>query len=93
MIVGQFERVAEVGFLVGGEDSSLGHFKPLVVRVIYFEVELVVGECFEMEDKFFDDDTFGFDIVLMLSDVFEVQFDIGTPLIFGSNCILPFHKQ
>lgn len=67
----------EVGEGVDGEHSMLRHFISLLFCINYFEGEVVVGEHVEGEGQFLGDGTGGFEIVLILACIFQVQSDNG----------------
>ena len=55
----------------------LRHFISLLFCINYFESEVVVGEHVEGEGQFLGDGTGGFEIVLILACIFQVQSDNG----------------
>ncbi len=59
-----------------------------MVGVINFEGEIWVGECFKVEDEFFDYFAFGFDIVVVAACVFEVEFEVATSWLGVGDCVL-----
>jgi hypothetical protein len=77
LIVGDAEGEGEVGFWVCWEDSALGYFIPLVVRVVYFEAELIEGVRLKSEDKILDDCAFRFNIVILIASVLKGESDGG----------------
>ena len=70
------------------KDSTLRHLKSLLLRVIYFEGEVIKGKSLEDKDEFFGYFAFGFDVVIILTCIFESEFDTTTGLLLVSDRVL-----
>ena len=78
----------KAGFLILGEDAALRHLKPILVGIVYFERKIVEGMGLEKEDKLLSNDTFGFDIIIMLTSVGQSKFNRTAGFLLAGNCVL-----
>ena len=85
---GAAERKTKIGLRIGWKDAALRHLKSGLIGIVYFKTKIRVSESFEVEDQFFDDLAFRFDIVVMLTRVPEVEFEVGRAFFFGDYCVL-----
>ena len=65
------KREAKLSLRIRREDTSLWDLKPLLVRIVYFEVEVIEGKCLKDKDKFLGYFAFWFDVVVILTRVLE----------------------
>jgi len=78
----------EIGLWISRKDATLRNFKSGLIRIVYFEGEVRVGEGSEQKDKLFDDLALRFDVVLMLACILEGEFNRGGALVFGDDGVL-----